>query len=350
VTIKFIKKNDRLSILKSGVELSTTKKCGGSYDALDMTDELGEQLLYCDATEIPTDFSCGFDLHITEFDNIDFIVLAREGEFVEIDISIAFIWENWNIPIVIGEFLELYNDELEAAGFITNINGEKNEDRVSVSSIIYADKGSLIDHIKTNSLKAKEIHDQLLVKITKENSHNSLVKIFNFPPEYEVICSQYVLWFGELLNSLNIKAKVSTEVIAGKMSLIVSPHEAPELLGEIEKILYQYLALPYSEYLPRETSTTSSIDRAIFQTLTNQVENFKLQMQMKDSIIQLKDTTISNLLNENQNKNSELLLLRSVKQDDELKALNGAISIGELKWGAIKIDFKKIADIFTKNS
>ena len=69
---------------------------------------------------------------------------------------------------------------------------------------------------------------------------------------------------------------------------------------------------------------------------------------MKESMIQLKDATISSLAFENQKKDSELLLLKSIKNQDELKVLNGAISVGELKWGAVKINFKKIADIFTK--
>ena len=274
--------------------------------------------------------------------------LCEKTDLFRVALSMTFDFEKWDKPMVMGKFLELYSSELVSAGFETYVDSENLDSGMWLDIIFHSKEGYPIDKVISSSRKAKEIYEKLLIKIARDDAQSSLVKIFNFPKEYEAICSQYILWFGELLNNLNINANVSTEIREGKTAIIISPTEAPELLEKIEKIFYQYLALPYSEYLPRESDSTSEIDRATLQLLTNQVENFKLQIQMKDSIIQLKEVTISSLALENQKKDSELLLLKSLKDQDELKVLNGAISVGEFKWGAVKINFKKMADIFTK--
>jgi hypothetical protein len=353
VKVEFKEENNNLTISEDGVELLTIEKQDKdssvlAYYSEDFTDELAVKVLHCDATEIPMGLQFFSSYTNNDFEIINWVDIQRDGEPVEIELSITFDWEKWDKPIVIGKFLELYSTELEAFGFKTRILKETADAWASVNVIIYIEAGCLIDYVISSSRKAKDIYEQLLINIIRNDAQSSFVKIFNFPKEYEVICSQYILWFGELLNTLNINANVTTEIKEGKTSIIVSPTDAPELLEEIERLFYQYLTLPYSEYLPRETDTTSHIDEATFQLLANQVENFKLQIQMKESMIQLKDATISSLAFENQKKDNELLLLKSIKNQDELKVLNGAISVGELKWGAVRINFKKIADIFTK--
>ncbi|MGI2022633.1 hypothetical protein [Shewanella sp. MF08487] len=352
--LEFKEVNNNLIIFEDGVELLTIEKNDKessvlAYYSEDFTDELAVKVLHCDATEIPFGLQFYFNYINNEFEIINWVDFQRDGESVEIELSITFDWEKWDKPIVIGKFLELYSSELQAVGFKTRVFKETADSWASVNVIIYIAAGCLIDHVISSSRKAKDVYEKLLIKIVRDDAQSSFVKIFNFPKEYEVICSQYVLWFGELLNTLNINANVTTEIKNGKTSLIVSPTDAPELLDEIEKIFYQYLALPYSEYLPSETDATSNIDKATFQLLVNQVENFKLQIQMKESIIQLKDATLSSLAFENQKKDNELLLLKSIKNQDEFKVLNGVISVGEFKWGAVKINFKKIADIFIKS-
>jgi hypothetical protein len=355
VKVEFKELNNNLTISEDGVELLTIVKQDKdssvlAYYSEDFTDELAVKVWHCDATEIPIGLQFYSSYINNEFDIINWVDIQRDDDAVEIELSITFDWEKWDKPIVISKFLDLYSSELEAAGFKTKIIKETADSWASVNVFVYIKAGCIIDYIKSNSLKAKDIYEQLLIKIVKNNAQNSFVKIFDFPQEYAVICSQYVLWFGELLNTLNINANVTTEIKEGRTALIISPTDAPELLEEIERIFYQYLALPYSEYLPSESGTTSNIDRATFQLLANQVENFKLQIQMKESMIQLKDATISSLQFDNQKKDSELLLLKSIKNDDELKVLNGAISVGEFKWGAVKVNFKKIADVFTKKA
>lgn len=352
--LEFKEVNNSLIIFEDGVELLTIEKNNKNpsvlaYYSEDFTDELAVKVLHCDATEIPLGLQFYFNYINNEFEIINWVDFQRDGESVEIELSITFNWEEWDKPIVIGKFLELYSSELQAIGFKTRVFKETVDSWASVNVIIYIAAGCLMDHVISSSRKAKDVYDKLLIKIVKDDAQSSFVKIFNFPKEYEVICSQYVLWFGELLNTLNINANVTAEIKEGKTSLIVSPTDAPELLYEIEKIFYQYLALPYSEYLPSEMDATSDIDKATFQLLVNQVENFKLQIQMKESIIQLKDATLYSLAVENQKKDNELLLLKSIKNQDELKVLNGAISVGEFKWGAVKINFKKIADIFIES-
>ncbi|TOQ09038.1 hypothetical protein CGH01_25145 [Vibrio parahaemolyticus] len=85
----------------------------------------------------------------------------------------------------------------------------------------------------------------------------------------------------------------------------------------------------------------TALERSNYQILVNQVENYKLQVQMKESVIELKNSTISNLTAELSNKNHELLLLKSLKNDD-VEVLEGAVCVGEFKWGPLKVDFGKL--------
>ncbi|WP_421269486.1 hypothetical protein [Aeromonas veronii] len=351
--VEFKEGSDNITIFENGVLLLEIEKQDKNsselaYYSEDFTEELVAKVLLCDATEIPMGLQFYSFYNNSEFEIINWIDFKRENTFIEIELSITFNWEDWDKPVVIGKFLELYSAELEAVGFKTGIVKETIDSWASVNIFLYIEEGRLIDHVISSSRKAKNIYEQLLIKLVRGDAQSSFVKIFNFPKEYEVICSQYILWFGELLSTLNINANVTTEIQEGKTSIIVSPNDAPELLEEIERLFYQYLALPYSEYLPRDMDTSSYIEKATSQLLYNQVENFKLQIQMKESMLQLKDATISSLVFENQKKDSELLLLKSIKNQDELKIFNGAITVGEFKWGAVKINFKKIADIFTK--
>lgn len=183
-----------------------------------------------------------------------------------------------------------------------------------------------------------------MVRVSKNKAKDILVKVFEFPDGYASICAQYLIWFGEFLGTLGVQAEVSAENRGGKTAIIVSPKEAPDLLEDIERLFYRYLSLPYVEYLPASDASISVEDHAKLQLLKNHVENFKLQIQMKETMIQMKDISISNLQENIKSKNEELMLLKSMKSKTDIEMLDGAVSIGEIKWGILKINPRKLLE------
>jgi hypothetical protein len=185
---------------------------------------------------------------------------------------------------------------------------------------------------------------QLNSKYEEESFQSTFTKFFNFPSEYSTICSQYLMWFGEFLKNLGIEADVHTEPKSGQTALIVSPKENPELLEEIEKLFYQYLALPYAELLPASKQTPEEV--YAYQSAMSQIGNLKNQIQMKDSMLQLQQATNSALTEKLILQANQPLLLESLKDEKKYEFFGGLISIpAKQEFGKnknISINFEKL--------
>jgi hypothetical protein len=115
-------------------------------------------------------------------------------------------------------------------------------------------------------------------------SENEFIRFFDFPPEYKNICSQYLIWFGEFLRNLGINANVSTEHKSAQTALIVSPEENGELLGKIEELFYQYIELPYMEYIPYNANKMNTHQKYQMDSLLDEIGDYqhKLKKAMRN--------------------------------------------------------------------
>jgi hypothetical protein len=152
--------------------------------------------------------------------------------------------------------------------------------------------------------------------------HDSLVKLFEFPPEYANICSQYLMWFGEFLKNLGIEADVSTENKGGKTSLIISPAENGEMLEQIEQLFYCYIDLPYTESIPYNPDNFNIHQKYKMESLLDEVG--ELQHKLKRAMRQqnLLEAENDSLLEDKVNNKSKIktlekdtLLLKSCLKD-----------------------------------
>ncbi|WP_158139753.1 hypothetical protein [Vibrio mimicus] len=148
------------------------------------------------------------------------------------------------------------------------------------------------------------------------------------------------MWFGELLSELGIKANLQAEQHGTQTKFIVAPEDSPEVLSEIERLFHLYLTLPYAEFLPLNESTP--YEKAVVSNLQAQIINFQSQVQLKDSIIELKNETITSLQNKLETQSQRLMLIESM--DSEISLLDGALSIGNIQWGPIKINPKLLIE------
>lgn len=65
---------------------------------------------------------------------------------------------------------------------------------------------------------------------------------------------------------------------------------------------------------------------------------------MKDAVIEMKELSLMNLKESYDKKNSELMLIQSMKNSKDIEILDGSFSLGEIKWGALKLNPKKLLD------
>ncbi|GHZ79990.1 hypothetical protein VCSRO127_3440 [Vibrio cholerae] len=191
----------------------------------------------------------------------------------------------------------------------------------------------MVDHAKLS-------YETTVFKLSKKVQDQLLVKVFNFPPHYQFVCTQYLVWFGELLSELGIKANLQAEQHGTQTKFIVAPEDSPEVLSEIERLFHLYLTLPYAEFLPLNESTP--YEKAVVSNLQAQIINFQSQVQLKDSIIELKNETITSLQNKLETQSQRLMLIESM--DSEISLLDGALSIGNIQWGPIKINPKLLIE------
>lgn len=261
--------------------------------------------------------------------------------------SIDFIYKEWRNPFTIRAFVNKFEDTLIGLDFSFESEKELDDEacifflekNIKKSENILTKVTNDLDEIKNIILLTEQY-------LFKENSDNLIIKIFEFPEDYQYICSQYLLWFGELLSDIGIKADVSSESKKGKVILTIDSKNDYELKASIEKTLYMYLLLPYSEYIPLETSDTNIEQQISYQLLQSQVEDFKTRIELKNAIIEYKSLSNEKLKNEleKEKEKGKLLLLESMKAS-KIQILGGALSIGEYKIGPLKINPKKILEI-----
>ncbi|EGR2123800.1 hypothetical protein GOP96_19770 [Vibrio cholerae] len=292
-----------------------------------------------------TDFPKGLTLYTAERvgdRRFSWIDLSRgiNSNKLMVDVTLSIHFMDWAQPFTIGEFSEAFVKEATNNGCTASYDD--------------SDFGSTYIHIKTDaesdSLIAKEIsrvvdhaklsYETTVFKLSKKVQDQLLVKVFNFPPHYQFVCTQYLVWFGELLSELGIKANLQAEQHGTQTKFIVAPEDSPEVLSEIERLFHLYLTLPYAEFLPLNESTP--YEKAVVSNLQAQIINFQSQVQLKDSIIELKNETITSLQNKLETQSQRLMLIESM--DSEISLLDGALSIGNIQWGPIKINPKLLIE------
>ena len=299
------------------------------------------------AEQFPNGLGIG-DLYKSEsFSFVNFVVLSKQQEKLVARCHIAVSYSNWESPLNLKEVFKLLMEKIVCLGYKCELLDEPSYTLIDV--LVPINDCIIVDAIEKFALKAK--HEYLVIeqRLLKSKSAHLLVKLFNFPQQYEVICSQYLLWFGELLKSLGIDASVSTENKNGQTFLSIEPKDNTALTSEIEKALYLYLSLPYSEYLPAETTKDNLIAKVEFQQLQHQVQMFQQQIEVKNSLLEMKSVTNEALKKDLEAAKDKVLLLESLK-DNKLELLGGALALDEYKIGPVTISPKKVAKLFGKKN
>ena len=286
-----------------------------------------------------------FDVFHLEYSKTEDANIALFVKDHEAGVHILFDLSLWANHFTYQEFENEFFTTLNSSMYQAELAHE-NEITIDLDIADLMDK-NLLQEIDTLIGFVKDCSKKVHAKLTEESKGNIIKKVFDFPHEYVVPCTQYIIWFGEFLNNLGIDANVSTNQTGSQTQVIISPNDCPELLSEIEKLFYQYLSLPYAELLPPERNLSQS-EMLSFQSLKMQVQHLQTQIQMKDAIISSYQNTNKNL----SDQHSELLLINSLKSDEKAEFFNGFLKVSRIqkigKNGNVEVDLSPILKLLNK--
>lgn len=289
------------------------------------------------------DFPDGLAFHdfyrSESFSSLKWIGLFKKDGVLTASFSILFEYKEWQSPFKIFSLADPYKRRLQGLGYMVDVTDDESELSIDVHAVI--DSESIVHAIENFAVIAKSEYLMLESELIKKSHSNLVSKIFKFPKGFEIVCSQYVLWFGELLERIGIEASVSAENRGGHTFLTVESNREGQLKDEIERALCLYLSLPYSEYLSVETEKADIETKIFIQSLRQQVSFFEQQLEVKKSVMELQSLMNDKLKAELDEAKKKTMLLESM-QNGRIDILDGVISIGEYRLGPITINPKKL--------
>lgn len=242
----------------------------------------------------------------------------------------------WNEPVGIIIFLrKLENYFKNEENFELKI--EDDRDVVESGIPIYFNSdftNKNIGNIYNDTLnKLNQTTKILFQELLKEPKTNSIVSRFEFPPEIQTSCEQYLIYFSNFLSDLGIDAKTEIKSETRNTLFTITPENSDEALSKIRDALNIYLKLPNISDLDIQSKQFTDIS---VQQLVSNIYHLKSQLVLAKSTIQMKDATIDLLkitnyqtsgLNDNENQE---------------KILGGLASVDEFEWKGFKLNIAEI--------
>lgn len=303
-----------------------------------------EQLLLHEAKELPLQIHLMASYVYSENLKIDFFSIKKVGRETTIEVTLNEDVGEWDFPYTINEFIKEFRKN--APSITIDIEDQylylQAAKKLSPSENLQNGYLELAHRLSRQHLLC---HNQL-----KERSLNDyLLRTFTFPGEYQAICSQYLIWFGEFLENFGINALISVNHKGQDTQVTISSQHTEKMFQEIESLFSQYISLPYAEFLPANSQQLIPEQQFLVTQLQTQINHFKGQLEMKSSALQLKEATIQSLQGQilsQQNtidvQKNQLLLIESIQDEKDLELFGGVVSIGNIEWGPIKISPKKL--------
>lgn len=236
-------------------------------------------------------------------------------------------------------FLEEEDDQLEATRFITYLIYKltelsfdvlsTNESDLIVLTVEFdlSEDGHLSDNLHDICVQFETLIAEIAIiwsakeSQENENANNSkpdeiLRKTFQFPPEIEAACIQYILYFIEFAKMHGEKIQLDVAQRKSETFLTIS-QSSPKNSSNLETInnLFEtFLKFP-SGQVTYDKADKSPENRLLITSLELQVQNLLQQIECKKALIDLKDEKLK-LLNEQ-------VLGKSARETQELKICEG---------------------------
>ncbi|HCH5142336.1 TPA: hypothetical protein NKY23_004498 [Vibrio parahaemolyticus] len=249
------------------------------------------------------------------------------------------------------EFQEYIGGYALSIGFYSDIEIDNSDLTITLMSEPNDEEfNTLLSCLGSDLSKIEGMTNYINENYIGKSTDELFISKFNFPPDYKNLCVQYLIWFGDLLTNLNISAEVWSEPHEGGTNFIISHDKDPELLEKIKEVFYQYIQLPYAEFIPA-SNNLSPKQLYLVTALETQVSNFKNQIQLKDASITYLEASVSSKDNEIMRlKGENRLLIESLEAGEEKVAqygfLNGLLKVDKIQYlnknKSISVDLSSI--------
>ncbi|WP_338766188.1 hypothetical protein [Massilia sp. METH4] len=234
-----------------------------------------------------------------EIDCVEVIDASWRASEPSISLPFRFEPEDWARPWSINQ----YTQEILAVTDAANYEGlvcYAEEDIVTNDfGFIWpiADlNGTVQDELDRWLPRIAELMNQVEARLRLKAGPNTLVNIFEFPPEIETACQQYLVYFGQFLADLGIEADIGLSHEAHRILFSVTPTDPDEALQTLRDALQAYLQLPSNAGLRQQLQTSSDI--AAMQMNAN-ILHLQSQLQLGAAVLEAKNQTIEALRVEN---------------------------------------------------
>lgn len=156
--------------------------------------------------------------------------------------------------------------------------------------------GSLQDELNYWAARLTPLMEEVHSRLSFKAGQNTLVNIFEFPPDVETACQQYLVYFGQFLADLGIEASIGLSREARRILFSVTPADPNQALQTLRDALQVYLQLPNDAELRQQLQASSEI--AALQ-LSSNVLHLQSQLQLYAAVLEAKNQTIEALRVEN---------------------------------------------------
>ncbi|GIO04757.1 hypothetical protein J31TS6_07850 [Brevibacillus reuszeri] len=258
-------------------------------------------------------------------------------------------WEQWKKPYSIQEFaniMEKLLPEYQEQGLSWVQEDEIITNGCHIRYVISNNTQlAMKDILEGIEPVLKEILERAYAYLYSKTSSESLVSIFNFPPQVQTVCEQYLIYFAEFLKDIGIEATVNLNSEAGKLLFSVTPASNNDALEQIKRALDVYLQLPVS--IGNANYVQFEYDLKVQQLIAN-VQHLNSQLRLSQALAQAQQVTIQNqqvtIAQQQQFIDATILqqALVSNEIEDKEEILGGAVSITKYQGNGFEVNIPNI--------
>ena len=337
---------DEYYYIVTGDKKLRIKSESDSLDEFDMICNISVQNIsdgYCTSFHIPNQ----------KIYEPSFYDVYKKGKCLYLTLGVVINHIEWAQPFKMRDFYKELSNQSKILGVNAEAKVDDGEGCDYIDFTMTLNHGCINEVIDDFVKRASSLMLKVLNDMARSTSDSMFSRVFSFPEDYKFICCQYLMWFGEFLSGLGIQAEVSTKDEGGGYIVFSTAFENNEILmSKVESLFYEYICLPYCDYLPSNDSSASVEEKLVRNTLLAQVEHFKSQILLKDSIIEVKNIAIDMLKGDirslEESNEEKKILIDGLSNSNEISILNGAVKFGDIKKFGITFSPKKFGRLFKK--
>lgn len=293
------------------------------------------EILSITPDEFPENLYISTPTYTKEFDLINHIEAAKKDGVFHLRLRSMFNTEKWDIDIAPLRYINALANEVEKSLKLEDKTDELIDGYLDVE-VSSTPIGT--ETIRKEIVRISEIFNRAHDYVLRSKAIEGISTQFNFPEESRHIYSQYLMYFGQFLEDLGIKAKISLSNEKESTILNIEPIHKDQALQDIRTALSAYLCLTLDEEnsLVRASGTQNSEAKTLQLNAT--INHLKSQLQLQQAISSTQATNIKLL----QQYITHSETIKTTESQSKLEPFDG-LKITRYRGSFFEIDIPKLA-------